>query len=173
MSKYGGIIESFIDMFDLSLPVIPWQDPYKWAMKRRRKFKSKTYLQGISRLENRGLIEVVERRGKKFLKLTKKGQLHILLAKARISKKIPWDGKWRIVLYDIPEQNKLKRNQFRWLLRSNNFVKLQASVFVSPYPLNAEAVSYLKLSGLIEFIRIMRVDQMDNDKELKKMFNLK
>jgi len=49
---------------------------------------------------------------------------------------------------------------------------LQASVFISPHPLNREALIYLRQSGLMEFIRILRVDEMDNDKRLRKKFGL-
>ena len=43
-------------------------------------------------------------------------------------------------------------------MRQNNFVKLQASVYINPFPLNAQAVEYLKNSGLMEYIRNLRVD---------------
>jgi phenylacetic acid degradation operon negative regulatory protein len=104
--------------------------------------------------------------------LTDKGQLTALLQKAGIQKSPNWDGKWRVLVFDIPEGSRGKRDQFRALLKRHNFVKLQASVFISPYSLNQEAVQYLKQTGLIEFIRLMRVDEIDDDRELKKKFKL-
>jgi CRISPR-associated endonuclease Cas2 len=82
-----------------------------------------------------------------------------------------WDGKWRFVFYDIPEDSKDKRQLFRKLLKRNGYQKLQASVFVNPYPLNREALDYLKKTGLINYIRIVRVDEIDDDSNLLKKFN--
>ena len=66
-----------------------------------------------------------------------------------------------------------KRNLFRSLLYKNGFLKLQHSVYISPYPFNREAVKYLKKTGLISFIRMLKVEEMDDDKDLKKKFDLK
>ncbi len=147
--------------------------PYEW---RRRALYGSTfssYKSNIYQLKRRGLINFVQKDGKKFLKLTKKGELEILLAKAKIPATGKWDGKWRIVIFDIPEKTKLERNQLRGLLKKNGFRKLQASVYVSPLPLNREAIKYLGETGLNNFIRIMKVEEMDNDKDLKKKFNLR
>ena len=50
---------------------------------------------------------------------------------------------------------------------------MQQSVYVSPYPLNRAAVSYLEETKLIGYIRILKVEEIDNDKDLKKHFGLK
>ena len=124
-------------------------------------------------LKNRGLVKFINKDGRKFLKLTEKGQMQALLAKAKIPQPIVWDKKWRVIVFDIPEGAKQQRNQFRRLLKENNFLKLQASVYISPYPFNREAVIYLKQTGLMEFIRMLKVEEMDSDVDIKKKFNLK
>lgn len=45
-----------------------------------------------------------------------------------------WDGKWRIVILDIPEQEKEKRNALRYILKKAHFACLKNSVWISPYP---------------------------------------
>ena len=77
-----------------------------------------------------------------------------------------------MVIFDIPEDARDKRGLLRRLLKRNHFIKLQASVFVSPYSLNREAISYLRKIGLINFVRIMKVEEMDNDAALRKAFQL-
>jgi len=131
-----------------------------------------TYRNTVYNLKKRGSVQVISKNGKKFLKLTKKGQLEILLAKAVMPAQGKWDGKWRMLIFDIPEAVKPQRNKLRWLLKKNNFKKLQASVYINPYPLNREAVTYLQESGLNAYIRIIKVEEMDNDKDLRKKFNL-
>ena len=49
---------------------------------------------------------------------------------------------------------------------------MQASVYVSPYALNREAVEYLKETGLIEYIRIGRLEELDDDADLRKKFKI-
>ncbi len=125
-------------------------------------------------LYEKGYIKWEDKENKRFIKLTNKGELEALLQKARCSTKPKhWDGKWRLIIYDFPEESKLKRHQFRYLLKQNDFYKLQQSVFVSPYPLNREAIQYLQDTHLNEFIRIMKVEEIDDDKDLKKHFELK
>jgi CRISPR-associated endonuclease Cas2 len=77
-----------------------------------------------------------------------------------------------MVIFDIPENASRERDQLRRLLLLNDFKKLQASVYISPYQINREAINYLKETGLIKYIRFARVDELDDDKDLKKKFNL-
>ena len=124
-------------------------------------------------LARKGLVKYVDKNNQRFMKLTKKGELQALLAKAKIlDKPASWDDKWRVVVFDIPEESFQKRDFFRGLLKKNGFKLLQASVYISPYPLNREAIKYLKETKIIEYIRILKVEEMDNDVGLKKKFNL-
>jgi phenylacetic acid degradation operon negative regulatory protein len=124
-------------------------------------------------LRRRGCLKIIYKNGQRFLKLTKKGELEALMAK--VKGKVPekaWDGKWRLIVFDIPEQAREKRDKLRFLLKQAGFKKLQASVFISPYALNREAVEYLKQTGLTAFIRILKVEEIDDDKDLKKQFKI-
>lgn len=48
----------------------------------------------------------------------------------------PWDGRWRMVLFDLPEAKSSARVKLRRFLQSRSFGYLQNSVWVSPDPLN-------------------------------------
>ncbi len=148
-----------------------YEKPYHFV-KRFRALEKQQYDNAIWKLKNSGRIKVVIKNNKKFLKCTKKGQLQILLKKAGADIRGKWDGRWRLIIFDIPEAHREKRAVFRDLLKRNNFVLLQASVFISPYSLNMEAISYLEKSGLTDFVRILRVDKIDNDEKLRKKFGL-
>ena len=114
-----------------------------------------------------------DKNSKRFIKLTQNGQIEALLAKAKLVQKPKiWDGKWRLIVFDIPESSREKRDLLRMLLKKNNFYKLQASVFISPYPLNREAIQYLRETKLNEFIRILKVEEIDDDRDLKRHFGL-
>lgn len=92
----------------------------------------------IQRLEARQLIEVsgVGPRLDRVIKLTKLGRLMALggvLPPERWDR--GWDGKWRIVVFDIPENERTKRQRLRLWLHTARFGLLQRSVWISPDPL--------------------------------------
>ena len=165
----GAILESLGYVAQV-LPK-PFETPYA-HVRRIRHIGWAAYRQAVRNLERRGAVSVISKNGQKFLELTKTGQLETLFVKSRLRFPPKWDGKWRLIMFDIPEDCRNKRNQLRNLLRQNNFFKLQASVFINPYPLNAEALLYLQKARLMNYIRILRVDGLDNDKDLRKRFKL-
>ena len=156
----------------VALLPMPLETPYA-HMRRIRHYGPGDVPKIIWNLKNSGAVQIFEKNNQKFIKLTKKGELKLLFEKSKLNKPKEWDGKWRLLMFDIPEGSRKKRNQIRRLLKQAGFSILQKSVFISPYPLNREAVNFLKESGLIEFIRMMRVDDIDDDKKLKKKFGLK
>lgn len=177
----AGKKETFVDDFlgtlwDMAKDIahtlpLPLEFPYA-HVQRIRRYDRRQFYNTVYNLKKRGLIRVKQEGLNKFVELTKKGELQILLAKAVIAKPHNWDGKWRLIAFDIPEAAKEKRNQLRRLLKQNQFLKLQASVYINPYPLNREAILYLKSSGLIDYLRIIKVEEMDSDEDLKKKFHL-
>jgi len=153
--------------------VQPWLENYDSVKSKNSNLTKAYYNTAIYRLRRQGYLKLALKNGQKFLEITKHGQIRTLIFKATRQRQVKWDGKWRLVTFDIPEDFRNERNKLRKLLRTAGFFKLQASVFISPYQLNREAISYLKETGLVDYIRILRVDEIDYDKDLKKHFNLK
>jgi len=171
-----GILSGVFDNFNR--PVIGyWRmgmpPPSSWP-----KVSGKYYLLTVDRMKKRGWLEEVKKAkkgGKRFLKLTKKGRVQALLYKLQEIKQPvakSWDGKWRLAIFDIPEQAKSERNRIRRVLKCVGFQVLQKSVYIYPFELPAHTVAYLEESGLSKFIRFIRADKMDNDKDLKRRFEL-
>ena len=128
----------------------------------------------VYKYKSKGWIQYEYKEGKRLIKLTKKGQLEALLLKMKFPhKQKSWDEKWRLVIFDIPEHAHLVRDSLRALLKQAEFKALQASVYISPYPLSQEGIEYLKKSKLIKYIRILRVDNVDNPKDLYRSFKIK
>ncbi len=123
-------------------------------------------------MESTGLVKKISKDSKIFFELTAKGELDLLLLKAAIEVPKVWDFRWRLLIFDIPEDCRDKRDELRLLLKNKGFKKLQQSVFIHPYPLNKEAVSYLKQTGLIKYIRIITAYEIDDDTDLRKKFKL-
>ena len=132
------------------------------------------YNRAVEYLAQREQIKLINKNDRLFIKLTQKGKLRGLLARLNrdFQTKPKWDGKWRVIIWDIPEESKQQRNRIRALVKNLGFYQLQKSVFITPYPLPSSAVAFLKESDLLQYIRFMRVDKFDNDRSLKKHFNL-
>lgn len=154
-----------------SLLIDALRPPHEW-LKRQNGWDDGASRSLFYYLIKKGLISVEARANKKIVKLTQKGELEALLAKSKLPRKEKWDGKWRLIIFDIPEAARKARNKLRALLKENSYIKLQASVFISPHPLNREAINYLKQTGLIEYIRILKVEEIDDDKDLRKHYKL-
>jgi len=172
--KYGSLTNILITAIGEATRFYQWPLPYTngWRIKQLRNISRKNCYDAVRRLEQRGLVKMISKSGKKFLALTNKGELKKLFIKAKISKFVEWDGKWRMIIFDIPEGTNKKRDQLRWLLKQNGYIKLQASVYINPYPINRDAIDYLQQTGLMAYVRIVRADEVDNDTDLRKKFNL-
>lgn len=119
-------------------------------------------------LERAGYIK----RNDKFISLTQKGKKKALYVKWQI-KKINiknWDGKWRVISFDVPEKKKRLRENLRIKLRSFNLYRLHDSVWVTPLPIEKEIDELLEILEIKYFIRYMIVEKINFDKDLKKKF---
>ena len=145
--------------------------PYQWRQKALYGSYD-NYRQNLYHLIRRGVIRVVKSEGERFLQLTEQGKLKVLMEKSFLRTEGKWDGKWRMVIFDIPKGADRERDKLRFLLKKYGYKKAQASVYVSPWSLNREAVEYLKVTGLNKYIRFLKVEEMDDDTDLKKLFKL-
>jgi len=107
--------------------------------------------------------------------LTEKGReqakmLSLLGSTINFKKPKRWDGKWRVVLFDIPEKNRVFRDILREHLRALQFRKLQHSVFVSPHPFEKAILELIALYSAEKYVRVITAFKIDNEAKLKKYF---
>ena len=83
-----------------------------------------------------------------------------------------WDGKWRLVIFDIKEEHKYLRQKVRNLVSQFGFQRLQDSVWVYPY--DAEEVIALLKANLKIGAEVLYViaDAIEYDKLLREQFDL-
>jgi phenylacetic acid degradation operon negative regulatory protein len=98
------------------------------------------FLRQLTRLEKLKLIESDPgSTDERIVRLTEAGRLHALGGtdpEARWSR--PWDGMWRLVLFDLPRGQNAHRERLWRYLRNNRFGLLQNSVWITPDPLREE-----------------------------------
>lgn len=103
----------------------------------------------------------------------KKLALRYNLATLKILKPTQWDGKWRVVTYDIPEKLRNLRIDVLRTIQSLGFVELQHSVFVHPFECRNEIDFSIEACDARPYIRYMLVDEFDISEPLLKHFKLK
>jgi DNA-binding transcriptional regulator PaaX len=117
--------------------------------------------QAIKRLRERGLIQQDTIDSKKVIfRLTELGQDALGLNEFDNKK---WDGKWRIVIWDIPEQKRIIRNTFRRNLKKWDFRPLQKSVWVSKRDIYDKLKSYIKELGIEKWVTVLEADKLSNN----------
>jgi len=124
----------------------------------------------IGRLIKNNLIEKKDGR----YHVTSKGEsrLQELTMLSGVEREEKWDKKWRVVIYDIPEKEKHKRDELRSMLMLTGFTKLQDSVWVYPFRCD-EVVTLLKFKlKLGKRAVYMIVDAIENDRWLREYFGL-
>lgn len=122
----------------------------------------------IKNLANSGLIERLESGQGDYLRLTKEGRMKASSQKLDTDGSLVnpnWDGKWRIVLLDLPEARKAEREALRYLLKKAGFIMLKNSAWVSPFPFEFLFQNLKKDFGLTSELMIIVTDSLDPETE--------
>lgn len=141
------------------------------VLNRRSAFRIRSV---ASNLVTRGLISFETNGGKRYMRLTRAGQRY-LDERKRYSVATPkhWDGKWRIVSFDIEQKRSAQRTRLRQTLREIGFERLQDSVWVFPYDCE-DLITLLKTDyGLGKEVLYIIADTIENDRALRGRFGLK
>jgi len=128
----------------------------------------------LGRLVTKGCIVFVEENGKRYARITEKGQrmLQMETEKTTIAKKRKWDRRWRVVIFDIPERRKNVRTRLRRFMNEYGFVRLQDSVWIYPYDCE-DLVALVKADFRIGVdVLYMIVERLEHDKYLREHFTL-
>ena len=88
-------------------------------------------------------------------------------------KRLDWDGKWRILVFDIPEDERNKRTIFRNKLKDLGFYNFQRSVFLTPFPCEKEIEIIKQFLKIEASVHLVTADRFPGDKILVSKFNLK
>lgn len=124
-----------------------------------------------ARMVEQGLLEYHDKK----LRLTPKGETvlrRLELSDYQISKPKRWDGRWRVLIFDIPEKRRKLRDQVRGTLIDIGFIRAQDSVWIYPYDCE-DLITLLKADFRIgKDLLYLVVEQMEYDAAYKKHFEL-
>lgn len=132
--------------------------------------------QVISQLGKRKYVEIEYLSdGRVKVKITKAGLTKALtyeLENMRLNKPDKWDGKWRVIIFDIPQKYNRIRDLFRMRLKQLGLSQLQESVYVSPYPCFDEVEFLRELYGVSFTVQYLLVEKLEDDQYLRNRFEL-
>ena len=103
----------------------------------------------------------------------KKKMLQYRFSDMQIKKPMAWDGKWRVVIFDLPKRFTRVRNLWRGKLKSLGFVQLQRSVWIHPYPCRDEIDFVSEYFRVSPHTRLLEVSEFDGSREYEEMFDLR
>ena len=124
---------------------------------KRCHMEKKAICQTLTRLKSYGLVK---QQNEEF-SLTQKGKKiinKILGYKEALGEK--WDGKYRVVIFDIPEKDRHHRNWLRSELYFLKYTKLQQSVFISKFSLTEDIIKEIKKRGIDKGVNYLLVEHV-------------
>lgn len=134
------------------------------------------YRTALGRLAALGYVRFEKRDGKSYARITDAGREKLALetekGKLSLARKRRWNGRWRVIVFDVPEKRRRTRDRLRFLMQELGFYRLQDSVWVFPYDCE-EFVTLLKAELKIgSAVLYMVVEEIENDKHLREHFGL-
>ncbi len=122
---------------------------------------TKYFSQVIYYLKKKGYIHIEQLAGKRGILLTKKGDERVLRIQQKLGLKPKRkDGKWQMIIFDIPEEKKKLRELLRSTLRFFGYEYLQDSVWVCPYDVEKETEQFLQENSLDAYVRIFLIEEI-------------
>lgn len=136
-------------------------------------FEQKRIKQALDRLAKRRLVEIYQKGDALLLETTEQGKRRLKkfeFDNILLPKKVRWDNKWRIIIFDIPENHRRARNIFQYKLKSLGFYPLQKSVFVYPHECRDEIDFVTSFCEIRQFVHYLEAADLDGKEGATRRF---
>jgi len=120
--------------------------------------KKAALTKAIKRLRENGLIDFVDDKTLMF-RLTDSGKDRALWIKIKEEEE-KWDGRWRLVFWDIPEKRKMVRDLLRYKLKHLGFIRWQKSVWASKKNCTKQLREFIKNVGIENWVLVVESDNV-------------
>ena len=127
----------------------------------------------VKNLASMGLIDCFQSENQPYFRLSKEGKKRLnsnALDDNTALVSNNWDGYWRIIILDIPEERKSEREALRYLLKKAGFVCLKNSVWISVYPYEHLFTNIKKDLELTSEMMILVTNNIDKETEKEFLF---
>ena len=123
---------------------------------------------------DKGIVRSYLSKNKYFIELTDQGKKYLYekeQANIKIRNQSKWDKKWRLVIYDIPEKYRFKRDIFRRKLQYFGFYKMQKSVYIFPFECTQALKPIIQKLDLEKYVILSISDSLQNEEKLIEHFS--
>lgn len=124
-----------------------------------RPLKKSALALALKRLRENGLVELIDDK-ELTIRLTDTGRDKALWTRMKLVDE-PWDGKWRMVIWDIPEKRRVTRDLLRYKLKWLGFKQLQKSVWVTKKNCTQALRDFIKQIGIKDWVMVIESDNID------------
>jgi CRISPR-associated endonuclease Cas2 len=127
----------------------------------------------IWRLKRQGMIREFYEGKEKYYEITKRGQDHLAnvnLENIAVERPKIWDKKWRVVIYDVPEDDRIIRNFIRSKLYQIGFIQVQKSVFIYPFECSSVINQICHSCGERDCLKYMIAEIIEGEESIIERF---
>lgn len=131
--------------------------------------KKKSVYNAVYEMLKTGYLEKIIKNGKPYLRITNRGQQAWQRDFSFLAMRdTPWDGKWRLVIFDLPEDKKSIRESLRRKLYKLGFGQLQKSIYINPFDFVQDMAEFLENKHLLgyAFVLTAKHELMGNAQKL-------
>lgn len=150
------ILEKTVDGYVRFDDLIHHSGSYAYGAGWDKPLKRSEISRALKRLRERGLIDFVSDENLAY-RLTNKGKQKAIWESVTI-KDEKWDGKWRLVIFDIPEKRKQARNLLRSSLKEWGFVHWQKSVWATKANCTKALRNFIRQVGIEDWVIVLESD---------------
>jgi len=143
---------------------------------RLNKNNSRDFYNAFAYMRRNGLIDIEYKGCQMYFSLTDEGKKRAgkyKIIDLKIEKPKKWDGKWFVLIFDIKDKQKIKREALRGKIKELGLYQLQKSVWVCPYDFEKQVKllrDFFGLSG--QEMKIIVASNIENDGAVRQHFKI-
>lgn len=117
----------------------------------------------LGRLMAKGWVERVSGRPRRRYRISPAGRRHVTdrLDHIKDYSNREWDGSWELVVFNIPERDRKRRDDLRKLLVELGYGRLHSSLWLSPWSNRASVQAYIEATNSETDITLVQTGQLD------------
>ena len=150
---------------------------FAYDSKKKNKYSKAKITNSFEYLKKKQLIEIIKTNNDRVqVRLTNKGKKRLAeysLTTLEIKKPEKWDGKWRVLMFDIPSYPKkynYARDALRCKIKELGFYQIQKSAWVYPYECEDELLFIAGMFQVQKYVEILTVEKLLHEDFVRKKF---
>jgi len=160
ISQKTGDILFFLGFGNRKEPLVPPSCSIRRIYEKRK--AKQNFSRFLGYLIRRGYIKVKNLEPNQGFFITQKGIEKVFkVALQKTEKKKRKDGRWLMVVFDIPEKKKTLRNLFRTELQILGFKFFQKSIWVCPFDVLREVQAIVQKHNLEKYVKIFLIQEVE------------